>query len=189
MILSIHCQDASLYLPPFNSQSPHIWTGWGHWVFPVYWNIQIICLVQCILAFSVTCFNLFLCEVDWCIKGTSVAVARRNVLSILSTNFEEKVSISLPFRSWIGDSEENVSVKGLYFFPSFFLFSLCVGVHTNYITVPLVSYSYSYIYLMLFWANGSIKRIVCQSYENESGVDEISNISLVWFFCNLGNKI
>lgn len=105
---------------------------WGHWVFPVYWNIQIICLVQCILAFSVTCFNLFLCEVDWCIKGTSVAVARRNVLSILSTNFEEKVSISLPFRSWIGDSEENVSVKGLYFFPSFFLL-VCVWVYIQII--------------------------------------------------------
>jgi len=76
-------------------------------------------MVQCILAFSVTYFNLFLCEVDWCIKGTSVAVARKNVLSILSTNFEEKVSISLPFRSWIGDSEENVSVKGLHFFLHF----------------------------------------------------------------------
>ncbi|XP_027189043.1 nuclear pore complex protein NUP214 isoform X2 [Cicer arietinum] len=49
--------------------------------------------------------------VDWCVKGTSVAVARKNVLSILSTKFEEKVLIPLPFRSWIGDSEANVSVK------------------------------------------------------------------------------
>ncbi|CAI8611572.1 unnamed protein product [Vicia faba] len=49
--------------------------------------------------------------VDWCVKGTFVAVARKNVLSILSTKFEEKVSIPLPFRSWIGDSEANVSVK------------------------------------------------------------------------------
>jgi nuclear pore complex protein Nup214 len=38
-------------------------------------------------------------------------VARKNVLSILSSKFEERVSISLPFRSWIGDSEENISVK------------------------------------------------------------------------------
>ncbi|XP_045810734.1 nuclear pore complex protein NUP214 isoform X1 [Trifolium pratense] len=49
--------------------------------------------------------------VDWCVKGTLVAVARKNVLSILSSNFEERVSISLPFRSWIGDSEANISVK------------------------------------------------------------------------------
>ncbi|CAK8571666.1 unnamed protein product [Lathyrus sativus] len=49
--------------------------------------------------------------VDWCVKGTLVAVARKNVLSILSTKFEEKVSIPLPFRSWISDSEANVSVK------------------------------------------------------------------------------
>ncbi|KAK2401393.1 hypothetical protein P8452_08114 [Trifolium repens] len=49
--------------------------------------------------------------VDWCVKGTLVAVARKNVLSILSSKFEERVSISLPFRSWIGDSEENISVK------------------------------------------------------------------------------
>jgi hypothetical protein len=94
----------------------------GSWVFAVHWNIPIICFVQCILAFSFTCFNFLLCKVDWCVKGTLVAVARKNVLSILSSKFEERVSISLPFRSWIGDSEENISVKGLQFW--FFHFSI-----------------------------------------------------------------
>ncbi|CAL0329919.1 unnamed protein product [Lupinus luteus] len=51
--------------------------------------------------------------VDWGVKGEFVAVARKNnVLSILSAKkFEEWVSISLSFESWIGDSDENRSVK------------------------------------------------------------------------------
>ncbi|XP_061344766.1 nuclear pore complex protein NUP214-like [Gastrolobium bilobum] len=49
--------------------------------------------------------------VDWGVKGTFVAVARKNVLSILSAKFEERVSISLPFGSWNGDSEANCSIK------------------------------------------------------------------------------
>ncbi|XP_019461887.1 PREDICTED: nuclear pore complex protein NUP214 isoform X2 [Lupinus angustifolius] len=51
--------------------------------------------------------------VDWSVKGEFVAVARKNnVLSILSAKkFEEWVSISLSFNSWIGDSDENRSVK------------------------------------------------------------------------------
>lgn len=67
-----------------------------------------------ILAFPIIYFNLFLCKVDWGIKGSFVAVARKNILSILSAEFEERVSIPLPFKSWIGDSEANVSVKGLH---------------------------------------------------------------------------
>ncbi|KAE9601245.1 hypothetical protein Lal_00024059 [Lupinus albus] len=50
---------------------------------------------------------------DWGVIGEFVAVARKNnVLSILSAKkFEEWVSISLSFKSWIGDSDENRSVK------------------------------------------------------------------------------
>jgi len=56
---------------------------------------------------------LFLCEVDWGMKGSFVAVASKSVLSILSAEFEERVSISLSFGSWIGDSAANNSIKGL----------------------------------------------------------------------------
>ncbi|KAJ1391374.1 putative nuclear pore complex protein [Sesbania bispinosa] len=49
--------------------------------------------------------------VDWGISGTFIAVARKNVLSILSAKFEERVSISLSFKSWIGDSAANVNIK------------------------------------------------------------------------------
>ncbi|XP_027355036.1 nuclear pore complex protein NUP214 isoform X2 [Abrus precatorius] len=49
--------------------------------------------------------------VDWGLKGSFVAVASKSVLSILSAEFEERVSISLSFRSWIGDSAANCSIK------------------------------------------------------------------------------
>ncbi|KAL2327625.1 hypothetical protein Fmac_021052 [Flemingia macrophylla] len=49
--------------------------------------------------------------VDWGLKGSFVAVASKSVLSILSANFEERVSISLSFGSWIGDDASNSSIK------------------------------------------------------------------------------
>ncbi|CAJ1943668.1 unnamed protein product [Sphenostylis stenocarpa] len=49
--------------------------------------------------------------VDWGLKGSFVAVARKSVLSILSAKFEERVSIALSFGSWIGDSAANDSIK------------------------------------------------------------------------------
>ncbi|XP_047156552.1 nuclear pore complex protein NUP214 isoform X2 [Vigna umbellata] len=49
--------------------------------------------------------------VDWGMKGSFVAVASKSVLSILSIEFEERVSISLSFGSWIGDSAANNSIK------------------------------------------------------------------------------
>nr|KYP50091.1 hypothetical protein KK1_028167 [Cajanus cajan] len=49
--------------------------------------------------------------VDWGLKGSFVAVASKSVLSILSANFEERVSIPLSFGSWIGDSAANISIK------------------------------------------------------------------------------
>ncbi|KAL2955066.1 hypothetical protein AAZX31_18G007300 [Glycine max] len=49
--------------------------------------------------------------VDWGLKGSFVAVASKSVLSILSTKFEERVSISLSFRSWIGDFSADGSIK------------------------------------------------------------------------------
>ncbi|XP_028796799.1 nuclear pore complex protein NUP214 isoform X2 [Neltuma alba] len=49
--------------------------------------------------------------VEWSAEGKSVAVARMNVISILSADFEEQISISLSFRSWTGDSGESCHVK------------------------------------------------------------------------------
>ncbi|KAK8467551.1 hypothetical protein PHAVU_007G078700 [Phaseolus vulgaris] len=49
--------------------------------------------------------------VDWGLKGSFVAVASKSVLSLLSAEFEERVSISLSFGSWIGDSAANNSIK------------------------------------------------------------------------------
>ncbi|KHN43774.1 hypothetical protein glysoja_045834 [Glycine soja] len=51
--------------------------------------------------------------VDWGLKGSFVAVASKSVLSILSTKFEERVSISLSFRSWIGDFAADGSIKAV----------------------------------------------------------------------------
>ncbi|KAK7357242.1 hypothetical protein VNO80_16526 [Phaseolus coccineus] len=49
--------------------------------------------------------------VDWGLKGSFVAVASKSVLSLLSAEFQERVSISLSFGSWIGDSTANNSIK------------------------------------------------------------------------------
>ncbi|KAK4270922.1 hypothetical protein QN277_019687 [Acacia crassicarpa] len=49
--------------------------------------------------------------VEWSAEGKSIAVARMNVISILSAKFEERISISLSFKSWTGDSRESCYVK------------------------------------------------------------------------------
>ncbi|KAJ6702736.1 NUCLEAR PORE COMPLEX PROTEIN NUP214 ISOFORM X1 [Salix viminalis] len=49
--------------------------------------------------------------VEWSLKGKYIAVARESLISILSSNFKERFSISLPFRSWIADSDDNCTVK------------------------------------------------------------------------------
>ncbi|KAI9121816.1 hypothetical protein K1719_007206 [Acacia pycnantha] len=49
--------------------------------------------------------------VEWSAEGKSIAVARMNVISILSAKFEERISISLSFKSWTGDSGESCHVK------------------------------------------------------------------------------
>ncbi|KAJ6704622.1 NUCLEAR PORE COMPLEX PROTEIN NUP214 ISOFORM X1 [Salix purpurea] len=49
--------------------------------------------------------------VEWSLKGKYIAVARESRISILSSNFKERFSISLPFRSWIADSDDNCTVK------------------------------------------------------------------------------
>jgi hypothetical protein len=53
--------------------------------------------------------------VEWSLKGKYIAVARGSLISILSSNFKERFSISLPFRSWIADSDDNCTVKGIFF--------------------------------------------------------------------------
>ncbi|XP_054821316.1 nuclear pore complex protein NUP214 isoform X3 [Prosopis cineraria] len=49
--------------------------------------------------------------VEWSAEGKFVAAARVNVINILSAKFEERISISLSFRSWTGDSGESCQVK------------------------------------------------------------------------------
>lgn len=46
-------------------------------------------------------------------KGNFVAVARKNVLSILSSQFKERLRLSLPFKSVVGDSDVNQVIKGI----------------------------------------------------------------------------
>lgn len=48
-------------------------------------------------------------SVDWSVDGNFVAVARKNKISILSSQLKEKFSFSLPFRSVIGDNDSDVN--------------------------------------------------------------------------------
>lgn len=58
----------------------------------------------------ILCFFL----VEWSSKGSYIAVAQDNSLRILSSKFNEKRCIALSFDSWIGDSDENCVVKGMW---------------------------------------------------------------------------
>ncbi|XVF78578.1 hypothetical protein PTKIN_Ptkin14bG0145700 [Pterospermum kingtungense] len=49
--------------------------------------------------------------VEWSVKGGFVAMVKNNVLSIMSSKFNEKLCVVLSFRSWIGDSDEDCVVK------------------------------------------------------------------------------
>ncbi|EEF38969.1 nuclear pore complex protein nup153, putative [Ricinus communis] len=49
--------------------------------------------------------------VEWSLKGTYLAVAKAHILHILSSNFKERLRLSLPFKSWIADSDDSCSVK------------------------------------------------------------------------------
>lgn len=49
--------------------------------------------------------------VEWSVKGKFVAVAKKNVLSILTSKLKERLPISLSFKSWVGDCDVNCSVK------------------------------------------------------------------------------
>ncbi|KAL6194998.1 hypothetical protein ACLB2K_030620 [Fragaria x ananassa] len=49
--------------------------------------------------------------VEWSPKGKLIAVARKDTLNILSSNFVEKSSMLLLFKSWINDPDTNCIVK------------------------------------------------------------------------------
>ncbi|XP_038698349.1 nuclear pore complex protein NUP214 isoform X1 [Tripterygium wilfordii] len=49
--------------------------------------------------------------VEWSIKGKFIAVARKDTLSILSSKYEERLKMSLSFKSWSGNSDDNSIVK------------------------------------------------------------------------------
>ncbi|KAM4084594.1 hypothetical protein ACB094_08G144300 [Castanea mollissima] len=51
--------------------------------------------------------------VEWSAKGKFVAVARKNVLSIMSSRFKERFSMSLSFNSLIGDSDCSAKVDSI----------------------------------------------------------------------------
>ncbi|KAL9140612.1 hypothetical protein ABFS82_14G048600 [Erythranthe guttata] len=50
-------------------------------------------------------------SVDWSVKGNFVAVAKKNNVSIFSSQFEEQLRFSLSFKSVIGDSDVNEVIK------------------------------------------------------------------------------
>ncbi|KAK4408611.1 Nuclear pore complex protein [Sesamum angolense] len=52
-------------------------------------------------------------SVDWSVKGNFVAVAKKNTVSILSSEFKEKLRFLLQFQSAVGDSDVNQVIKGI----------------------------------------------------------------------------
>lgn len=55
----------------------------------------------------------FIGIVDWSIKGDYIVVAKKNVVSILTMQFKEKLRFLLPFQSVIGDSDANQVIRGI----------------------------------------------------------------------------
>ncbi|XP_050368451.1 nuclear pore complex protein NUP214 isoform X2 [Argentina anserina] len=49
--------------------------------------------------------------VEWSLKGKLIAVARKDTLYILSSNFVEKSSMLLSFKSWLDDPDTNSIIK------------------------------------------------------------------------------
>ncbi|KAF3448907.1 hypothetical protein FNV43_RR09624 [Rhamnella rubrinervis] len=66
-----------------------------------------ICLLNCLVAG----FEAAIVQIEWSVQGSYVAVARKDILSILSSKLRERSSLVLSFKSWIGDSDVNCSVK------------------------------------------------------------------------------
>ncbi|XP_026661439.2 nuclear pore complex protein NUP214 isoform X2 [Phoenix dactylifera] len=49
--------------------------------------------------------------VDWSVEGDFIAITRKNTLSILSSNFEEQLGMSLLFQSWTSDADTECTIK------------------------------------------------------------------------------
>ncbi|GAB2276891.1 hypothetical protein Dimus_011602 [Dionaea muscipula] len=49
--------------------------------------------------------------VDWGVRADAIAVARKNIVSILSSNLKEKLHISLPFKLWGADINSNCTIR------------------------------------------------------------------------------
>nr|XP_029124017.1 nuclear pore complex protein NUP214 isoform X3 [Elaeis guineensis] len=49
--------------------------------------------------------------VDWSVEGDFIAIARKNTLSILSSNFEEQLSMLLLFQPWTSDADSECTIK------------------------------------------------------------------------------
>ncbi|PON45949.1 hypothetical protein TorRG33x02_327340 [Trema orientale] len=50
----------------------------------------------------------------WSAEGSNIALAKKYILIILSSKFEERSRMVLPLKSWIGDSDENCIVKVIF---------------------------------------------------------------------------
>lgn len=48
---------------------------------------------------------------DWSVEGDFVAIARKNTIRILSSNFDEQFSMSLLFQTWLTDLDSECSIK------------------------------------------------------------------------------
>lgn len=73
-------------------------------------------------------FDLCLITVEWSSKGKLIAVARKDTLNILSSNFIERSSMLLSFKSWIGDPDTDCIIKGMLHFTVVFPY-LSTSVH------------------------------------------------------------
>ncbi|KAG1371445.1 putative nuclear pore complex protein NUP214 [Cocos nucifera] len=49
--------------------------------------------------------------VEWSMEGDFIAIARKNTLSILSSNFEEQLSMLLLFQPWTSDADSECTIK------------------------------------------------------------------------------
>lgn len=99
---------------------------------PKLWKTQIpyntrktLCMSVYVHVFSNSHSMFCLLVVEWSVKGSYIALAKEDILIILSSNLKERSHMVLPFKSWTSDSDENCIVKGTYLAYFHFLF-LCI---------------------------------------------------------------
>lgn len=87
-------------------------------------------------------FNLYFVKVEWSVKGSYIAVARKDILSIFSSKLKERSSMVLSFKSWIGDSDGDYSVKGIFYsFISIIFFWLLFEFFSHFSITLMVNFA------------------------------------------------